>query len=193
MAGTRLVLFDNLSTGGNLGSPSLDAALTGSSYAGRILGETAWASDIPFTTIMYASGNNLQLIGDISGRVVFTRMESRVDRPEERADFRVPDLLGHVRATRGELAVAADLPARVRGRRPTGTQSAAPPLGEYAADRRWSGTPCTGPPDSTRARRELARSCDRLAQSLPALLVGWHRLARPRANRDSPPRRRSAR
>jgi putative DNA primase/helicase len=178
MAGTRLVLFDNLSTGGNLGSPSLDAALTGSSYAGRILGETAWASDIPFTTIMYASGNNLQLIGDITGRVVFTRMESRVDRPEERADFRVPDLLGHVRATRGELAVAALTILRgfvVAGR--PAPNPPLPPLGEYAA---WSALvrhavhwatgldPC--------ATRELARSCDRLAQSLPALLVGWHRL-----------------
>ena len=182
MAGTRLVLFDNLSTGGNLGSPSLDAALTGSSYAGRILGETAWASDIPFTTIMYASGNNLQLIGDITGRVVFTRMESRVDRPEERADFRVPDLLGHVRVTRGELAVAALTILRgfvVAGR--PAPNPPLPPLGEYAA---WSALvrhavhwatglePC--------ATRELARSCDRLAQSLPALLVGWHRLWRGR-------------
>ena len=192
LAGTRLVLFDNLSTGGNLGSPSLDAALTGSSYAGRILGETAWASDIPFTTIMYASRQQMQLIGDITGRVVFTRMESRVDRPEERADFRVPDLLGHVRATRGELAVAALTILRGSWSPADRHPIRRPPL--WASTRRGRRGPARralGHRTRTVATRELARSCDRLAQSLPALSSAGTGCARPRANRDSPPRRRS--
>ena len=103
LAGFRMILFDNIEMGANFGSAALDAALTGTTYSGRVLGASKWATDLPLTTVFYASGNNIALKGDILGRIIYVRLESQIERPEERDDFAVKDLLGAVRGHRGRL------------------------------------------------------------------------------------------
>ena len=49
----------------------------------------------------------LGLRGDAIRRIVPCRLDSRVERPEERSDFKIPDLLAHVREHRGELVADA--------------------------------------------------------------------------------------
>jgi hypothetical protein len=106
-AGDRLMLFDNVPTGFSVGGGSLDAALTGFTKKGRILGESRMSGDVPLTTVFYASGNNLGLRGDALRRVVPIRLETKLDRPEERTDIKEKDLLGYVKRERGRLVAAA--------------------------------------------------------------------------------------
>jgi hypothetical protein len=107
LAGDRLMLFDNVPGGFSIGGGSLDAALTGFTVKGRILGESRMSGDVPITTAFYATGNNLGLRGDALRRVVPIRLESTLDRPEERTDYRIKDLLGYVSAERPRLVAAA--------------------------------------------------------------------------------------
>ena len=104
IAAEPLVLIDNIS--GTLGSPSLDAALTATSWSDRILGQTAMASGIPLFATWYATGNNVILAADTARRTLHIRLESPLESPEERAGFRHPALLAWIRQERGRLAVA---------------------------------------------------------------------------------------
>ena len=103
MAGDRFVLFDNVPTGGAIGGPALDRALTGQTWKGRPLGRTDWTPELPLNCLFFATGNNLGLRGDALRRVVACRLETPEDRPEERTGFKIPDLLAHVKENRGRL------------------------------------------------------------------------------------------
>jgi hypothetical protein len=107
LAGDRLMLFDNVPGGFSIGGGSLDAALTGFTVKGRILGESRMSGDVPITTVFYATGNNLGLPGDALRRVVPARLESLYERPEERTDYKIKNLLGYVSAERARLVAAA--------------------------------------------------------------------------------------
>jgi hypothetical protein len=115
LGGDSVVLFDNIENGGRFGNASLDRALTGRTYRGRILGKSEMTPPLDLTSVFYASGNNLSLIGDFVRRVVPCRLESPMERPEQRTGFAVSgcdcgcdgDLLDHVRRHRGELVCAA--------------------------------------------------------------------------------------
>ncbi|HMB05844.1 MAG TPA: hypothetical protein VKP69_19170, partial [Isosphaeraceae bacterium] len=177
LAGYRMILFDNLETGAALGGSALDAALTGTSYNGRILARSEMANDIPLFTVWYANGNNLGLRGDAIRRIVPCRLDSRVERPEERSDFKIPDLLAHVREHRGELVADAltILRAYVVAGRP-GPAAKLTPIGFPAWERvvrravHWAigVDPCQ--------TREEIRAADDIASQLPALIEGWAQL-----------------
>jgi hypothetical protein len=115
LAGDRIVLFDNLDNGGRLGNSSLDRALTARTYRGRVLGKSEMTSDLDMTCVFFVTGNNLALCGDVVRRIIPCRLESPMERPEERSNFAVKscrcgcggDLLAHVKRHRGELVVAA--------------------------------------------------------------------------------------
>lgn len=73
----------------------------------RILG----GMDIPevsWVSLVLGTGNNITLTGDTSRRVLVGRIESPLERPEERpaTDFTHPDLLGWIREHRVELVRA---------------------------------------------------------------------------------------
>lgn len=110
MDGAPLTLLDNVA--GTLGSPSLDAALTGTEWTDRILGQSKTVS-MRLSTIWMATGNNLQLAGDLHRRVCHIRLESQTERPDQRSEFRNPNLLDHVRSQRGQLV--ADCLTLLRG------------------------------------------------------------------------------
>jgi hypothetical protein len=104
LAGDRLVLFDNLE--GRFGNATLDAALTATSWEGRIIGVNRMARAPLFIT-WFATGNNVAVLADTSRRICHIRLESPHERPEERSDYRHADLLGYVGENRPRLLAAA--------------------------------------------------------------------------------------
>lgn len=98
-------LWDNVNDA--LGCSSLDAALTGTSWTDRLLGTNTTTGVLPLTTVWAATGNNVILGGDTARRVLYCRLETDLDNPEERADFHHDNLVGWVRAHRHHLAAAA--------------------------------------------------------------------------------------
>lgn len=105
--GDRIVLFDNIPNGGNFGGAALDTLLTGITWKDRILGESRRTGELPMTTVWYATGNNTTLKGDMLRRVINVRLLSPEERPEQRDDFKIKELLKHVHQHRGQLVVAA--------------------------------------------------------------------------------------
>lgn len=107
LAGDPIVLIDNVKTGTALGWPSLDGALTGTTFMGRILGVSE-VPTVPIEIVWYATGNNLTFQGDLPRRCVPMRLVSEHEKPQERTDFRISgDLMDYVKSNRASLVVAA--------------------------------------------------------------------------------------
>jgi phage/plasmid primase-like uncharacterized protein len=175
IAAEPLVLIDNIS--GTLGSASLDAALTATSWSDRILGQTAMASGIPLFATWYATGNNVILAADTARRTLHIRLESPEENPEERSGFRHPALLPWIRQGRQRLAVApvTILAAFCAAGRP---DMRLKPWGSFEA---WSAlvrqaVVWVGMPDPAETRVELSRQSDREAAALRQLLAGWEEI-----------------
>lgn len=178
MGGSRLVLFDNAATGYPIGGPTLDAALTGGTWSGRVLQVSKFATDVPLCAVFFSSGNNLGLKGDTLRRIVLSQLESTDERPEERDNFKIPRLLDHVRARRGILAVHAltILEAYHVAGRPIPAPKP-PPMGSFEG---WNDLvrravhwvtghdPC--------ATKSEAKSIDKITATLPIVIDGWSRL-----------------
>ncbi len=100
------VMLDNLT--GTLKAPSLEALLTTGKWTDRILGETRMVRFKP-RAIWMATGNNLQLGGDLPRRVVWMRLDAKMERPEERKpdEFKHADLVRWAVANRPQLVWAA--------------------------------------------------------------------------------------
>jgi hypothetical protein len=75
----------------------------------RVLGVSKTAN-LPTTTAVFATGNNLKLEGDLSRRALLCKLDARVERPEERSFD--TDLLSEARRRRAELVSAALVIAR---------------------------------------------------------------------------------
>jgi len=80
--------------------------LTAERWKDRELGSSR-TIDLPARAVWTATGNNLRFRSDVARRVVPIRLDSPLERPETRDDFRHADLLGWVRDHRGELVTAA--------------------------------------------------------------------------------------
>jgi hypothetical protein len=114
LAGDRVVHLDNLE--GSFGNDVLDRALTATRWKDRILGKSQEV-DVPLIPVWYGTRNNVAVAADTARRVTHVRLDVLAERPEERAGFRPPDLLGHLRRERGRLpATRTPWPTR-RGRR----------------------------------------------------------------------------
>ena len=100
MEGSPAVLIDNIDR--LFGSASLDAVLTSGRWHDRVLGENR-TIDLEMKTIWTATGNNLAFRSDLSRRVLPIRLDSPLEAPETRADFRVGDLLDYTRKCRAGL------------------------------------------------------------------------------------------
>lgn len=102
-AGSPCVFFDNAKV--KIESAVLEAILTSSVYQGRLLGlnqleyvlnAASWAVTV----------NGAEVGRDMAGRIVRSRLDTKMEHPEERADFKHPDLLAWVKANRGALVHA---------------------------------------------------------------------------------------
>jgi hypothetical protein len=171
IAGDSLILIDNIA--GTLGAPALDAALTGTTFSGRVLGQTRTVT-APLCATWYATGNNVVLAGDLARRCSHIRLESPEELPERRTRFAHPDLLPWVRERRAEL-VAAGLTV-LRGYSAAGRPDMLlPPWGSFEG---WSklvrgALVWAGEADPGETRAELQTASDRDAVTLGYLIAGW--------------------
>ncbi len=173
LEGDRMCLIDNVSR--PLGSASLDALLTSEIWKDRVLGQSKVAT-LPNNCVWMATGNNLEFGGDTVRRTLHLRLDSPDENPEDREDFRHPDLRAYVRQHRGELATAAltilrgyvvaGMPQKVRL-----WGSFEPWSKKIAAACMWVGLP---DPQVTRIELEAASDTDKA--SLSALMHDWGRL-----------------
>lgn len=104
LSGDRICLLDNVT--GMLGGATLDTLLTAPTWTDRLL-TTMKQITAPLNACWFATSNNASLGGDTARRVLPIRLESPHERPEERKDFRIPDIRKHVRAERPRLLAAA--------------------------------------------------------------------------------------
>jgi hypothetical protein len=178
LSGARLLLFDNSCTGSQIGSPVLDAALTGRTIGGRILGASKYVTDIPFDACVLVTGNNLSTKSDTARRTVWIRLETTLDHPEERSRFKIANLLAHVREHRGSLACAAL--TVLRGFHIAGRPVPTPPPKPFGSFEAWSNLvrhACiwVGGHDPLTPRAEAV---DQTSKLLTALVEGWAQLCK---------------
>jgi hypothetical protein len=174
LAGDRLALFDNLE--GRFGNAVLDAALTGTAWKDRVLGANRMA-EAPLYMTWYATGNNVLVAADTARRACHIRLESQQERPEERHDFRHPNLLAWVGEHRPQLLAAAltVLRAYCAAGRP---DQHLPAWGSFEG---WSAlvraaVVWVGLPDPGETRLLLQAQADVNAESMAVVLQCWEEL-----------------
>jgi len=99
------VLLDNAA--GMIGNASLDAVLTADLWNDRILGKSKTTGDLPWRTVLMATGNNLAFKADTARRVILCQLDCRHETPEDRNDFKHADIEAYTAKHRHRLAVAA--------------------------------------------------------------------------------------
>jgi putative DNA primase/helicase len=85
LEGDQYVAIDNVDQ--PLGGADLAVMLTSPIYRGRVLGQSVNAS-VPTKAVISFNGNNLQICGDLTRRVLVSRIDAQCERPAERSfDF----------------------------------------------------------------------------------------------------------
>jgi hypothetical protein len=130
LEGSTYLLLDNVT---RLKSPVLAAAITSGVWRGRRLGKSEMV-DTPNTSTWVVTGNNIELSDEIARRILPIRLDTGVERPENRTGFRHPNLKAFVLANRSRLVSAclSLIQAWVNQGMPQGTQK----LGSFE---RWCG------------------------------------------------------
>jgi len=83
--GRRVLIWDNVRDW--LGSASLDAFLTATTYTDRVLGVSR-VETLPNRALFLATGNNLRIVSDTCRRVLVARLDAKMDKPYARSfDF----------------------------------------------------------------------------------------------------------
>jgi hypothetical protein len=106
LEGDPSVCVDNVRRAVDL--PSLEAALTSMSWKDRLLGANRNVM-APHRTVWWLTANNVELRGDLGRRTLHVRLESQLEKPEERpeSDFRHAHLLRWVEDERRRLVACA--------------------------------------------------------------------------------------
>ena len=100
LRGTTVNVIDNIEQ--PLQSAALAAVVTSDRWTDRILGRSEMVT-LRNHTMWLVTGNNIRLRGDLPRRCYWTRLDAKMSRPYERADFRHEDLKSWVREHRGEI------------------------------------------------------------------------------------------
>lgn len=103
LSGDPLICFDNIEF--PLRAPSLSRALTCTTWEDRILGQSTIVH-LPQRMVWIATGNNLQLRGDLPRRTFPIRLDAQLSKPWERQNFRHNDLKEWVSRNRGDFLAA---------------------------------------------------------------------------------------
>jgi hypothetical protein len=101
--GDPLILLDNILT--PLGGSALERALTATEWGDRLLGVNEDV-DLPWRSVIAATGNNVKLAHETPRRVLRARLVTDVEKPEERNGFLHPYLLDYVSRKRRKLLAA---------------------------------------------------------------------------------------
>jgi hypothetical protein len=103
--GRIVAIVDNVES--KLYTPALAVVLTCSVWEDRILGKTEMIT-LPNRNVWIATGNNIQLGGDLPRRCFWVRMDAGCAKPwlEREKPFKHPDLMDWVGQNRGEIIKA---------------------------------------------------------------------------------------
>ena len=169
MAGDTLISFDNCEQ--PLGGELICQALTQPTLNIRILGKSV-NKTVLSNAAMFATGNNLVVIGDMTRRTLVGALDAKVERPENRT-FKTPDPVDVVRCDRARYVVAALTILRayhVAGRPKMPTNA----LGSFEIWSRWvrDALIWLGEPDPC-GTIERVRAEDPRLQALKAVLHHW--------------------
>jgi putative DNA primase/helicase len=180
--GHLIVNLDNIE--GPFASPDLARAITQAEYGDRILGESRQLR-LPTNVLWTATGNNLTLRGDLASRALLCRIDSKLERPEQRT-FRITDFKAFLRENRKRLVVDAltILRAYQVAGRPRQSVPAWGGFGDWSASIREPLT-WVGFPDPC-ASRESVIADDPEREEAMALFRAWYRAIpeRPVTARD---------
>jgi hypothetical protein len=104
LKGPQFTFIDNVPTGTKLDSAALARVLTSPVWSGRII-QTSRMPDLPNSATWVATGNNLQMGGEIAQRAYLIELNANEERPRDRdpSIFAVPNLTSWVTAHRVEL------------------------------------------------------------------------------------------
>lgn len=175
LAGARIVPFDNVNR--PFGGAALDKCVTAiDSVDLRVLGRSELRT-IPWRAAILASGNNVSFRDDMLPRILCPRIESPLERPEERTGL--PNLRAQALSLRPSLVCDAltILRAYVVAGRP------AVDLPRWGGFDAWvdlvpSALVWAGAPNPMGARRGLEGDEDPVMAAESALLHGWASLCR---------------
>ena len=113
LSGARVASFDNIPAGSPIGSPAIEGALTAGGdnslgfYGGRLLGQSADV-EVSWRLVLAATGNNLEVGGDMPRRVLMSVLSTEYEAPETEADYSThPNVLEYAKAERPRLLAAA--------------------------------------------------------------------------------------
>lgn len=105
LTGDRLILLDNVNK--TLGGSALDSMLTATTWRDRVLGRNELTPELPLLATWVATANNAAISDDCARRTLPIRLQSDLERPEERDTFAIPDIRAHAQRERPRLAAAA--------------------------------------------------------------------------------------
>jgi len=94
-----MVLMDNVTT---LRHNALNALLTTREWSGRLLGLSRIVR-VPNDAVWVATGNNVNISDEMARRLMPIRLDAGVERPEDRTNFKHPDLSSWVKGHRPQL------------------------------------------------------------------------------------------
>ena len=166
--GDPVIVIDNISE--TWGSDVMCAILTSATYKDRLLGASKVVS-VPTCTTWLSTGNNMTFRGDLSTRVLLSRLDARCEQPDARMFDR--DLLEWVPEHRGALVTAGLTVLRAyitAGRPKVGLQ----PFGRFE---QWSNLVRSslvwlGQADPCKSRERIERA-DPMREALAAVLLAW--------------------
>jgi hypothetical protein len=141
--GDGSLFLDNIPNGTRFDSSPLAAAMTNPRYKGRLLG-TNKQIEVSTRAMVVPTGNALNLAGDLASRSMLSRIDTGLERPEDRSvnRFKIPNLRRWIVEHRQQLVAAVHTIVRAylqECRRCGGTPA------EVVARRRMEGTRFGGP------------------------------------------------
>ena len=173
-SGDAFVIIDNISR--PFGNGVLDAALTTTVWKERILQESN-TPEFPLTPIWMGSGNNVQIRAhaDTFRRILPIRLESPLQNPETRTEFKYRDLIAHCVEMRRHYVWAVLTLLRAFYVSGEGAKLRIDSWGSYTG---WSNVvrKCVvwlGLDDPIKAHKALMERADRTALGLELLVMGW--------------------
>jgi hypothetical protein len=106
LKGPSIIIIDNIAM--PLTSDALGAVLTSTWYEDRVLGRSEIVN-LPNRALWIATGNNIEVKGDLPRRCIWVRMDAQQARPwlRDKGQFKHPELLKWVRESRANILAAA--------------------------------------------------------------------------------------
>jgi hypothetical protein len=205
LEGDGCLFLDNIPTGSRFDVAPLASSMTSDTFKGRLLGANKQI-EVCTRVMIVATGNSLNMAGDLASRFLLVRLDTGLERPEDRSveGFAIPDLRQWVIEHRQQLVAAVHTIVRAylqECRRQDGTPA------EVIARRAVSGTRFGGPcevlrdallwafpslPDPFLSFQASAATSSTKSEAEFVLNVLDHALARAAGEKCAPPWTKSA-